>query len=100
MTTDGQNTNASATQILFTASGGASANLQFPALTVRLDRSNYFLWRGTVRSALEAYELESFLVPGNAPPTTLPPTTNSIVREPNPAFPVWNSKDKLILLWV
>ncbi|GFP98119.1 hypothetical protein PHJA_001956000 [Phtheirospermum japonicum] len=67
---------------------------------VRLDRSNYFLWRGTVRSALEANELESFLVSGNAPPTTLPPKTDSTFREPNPAFPVWNRKDKLILLWV
>lgn len=41
MSLDGQNTNASATQILFTAAGGASATLKFPALAVRLDRSNY-----------------------------------------------------------
>ncbi|GFP91711.1 hypothetical protein PHJA_001315100, partial [Phtheirospermum japonicum] len=42
---------------------------------------------------------KSFLVSGNAPPTTLPPKTDSTVCEPNPAFSVWSRKDKLILLW-
>ncbi|CAM8968933.1 unnamed protein product [Rhodiola kirilowii] len=100
MSIEGQNSNASASQILVTASGGASTNLQFPTLSIRLDRSNYFLWRGTIRSALEAYELESFLNSGNAPPSTLPPKEGSTICDPNPEFLVWNRKDKLILLWL
>ncbi|KAJ9552513.1 hypothetical protein OSB04_016558 [Centaurea solstitialis] len=86
--------------ILFTAAGGASATLQFPALAVRLDRSNYSLWRGTIRSALEAYELDSFLASGTAPSSTLPPKEGSTDSVPNPAFAIWKRKDRLVLLWL
>ncbi|CAM8945721.1 unnamed protein product [Rhodiola kirilowii] len=101
--------------ILATASTESDAshqNFHFPKLAIRLDRSNYSLWRSTVRSALEAFGLDSFLTDTSQPTPTvvipaIPPLdpANSSTAVPeqiiqNPDFAPWIKRDRLILLWI
>lgn len=93
---------SSSSQILVTASGGAAATLQFPTLAIRLDHTNYTMWKGTITSALEAYELDHHLVSANAPNKTIPPKPSSTTTEatPNPQYVSWKRNDRLVLLWL
>ncbi|KAG5069156.1 hypothetical protein JHK85_001533 [Glycine max] len=51
-------------------------SLQLPPITIKLDRDNYSLWRSTIISALETFELESFIL-SPAPPNETRITTTS-----------------------
>ncbi|KAL4579868.1 hypothetical protein LXL04_016036 [Taraxacum kok-saghyz] len=61
----------------------SSLNFQIPSIDIKLDRDNYSLWRSTIISALETFELETFeleafvLAPAPPPETiTVSPTGN------------------------
>ncbi|CAH9105646.1 unnamed protein product [Cuscuta epithymum] len=86
------------------STGSSTSLLQLPSINLRLDRTNYSLWRGTVCSALEAYDLDSCLNSVNTPPTTIidqPATsTTQATTKANPAYAAWIRKDRLILLWI
>ncbi|KAL5149582.1 hypothetical protein HKD37_13G036379 [Glycine soja] len=45
----------------------SNLNLQIPSINIKLERDNYSLWRSTIISALETFELESFIL-NPAPP--------------------------------
>ncbi|KAL4580085.1 hypothetical protein LXL04_016262 [Taraxacum kok-saghyz] len=79
-----------------------NSTFQIPSISIKLENSNYSLWRTTVISALETFDLESFVLAPNPPnetravhPATTPPTT-----EPNPEFQIWKKKDCYVLLWL
>ncbi|KAL4587347.1 hypothetical protein LXL04_000216 [Taraxacum kok-saghyz] len=73
-----------------------------PSISIKLEHENYCLWRSTIISALETFELESFVLAPNPPsetrhvaPSTVPPT-----MEPNPDYLLWKKRDRQILLWL
>ncbi|CAN0845740.1 Retrovirus-related Pol polyprotein from transposon RE1 [Linum grandiflorum] len=89
--------------LLTMAAASSSLTFQLLPITIKLDRDNYSIWRSTVLSALEMFELDSFVLA----PT--PPLETRIVvvadgadatTEPNPAYITWKRRDRLGLLWL
>lgn len=90
--------------LLGLAANSSSINFQIPSLSVKLGRDNYPLWRTTIISALETFDLENFVLAPNPPSETIsvpseaedvPPST-----APNPEFQTWKRKDRFVLLWI
>ncbi|KAL4575776.1 hypothetical protein LXL04_011862 [Taraxacum kok-saghyz] len=90
--------------LLGLATTSSPLNLQIPPLSIKLDRHNYSLWQTTIISALETFELDTFVLSPNPPAETIPvlpaaadapPTT-----APNPDFQLWKKRDRLVLLWL
>lgn len=77
-------------------------NLQIPSINIKLERENYSLWRSTIVSALETFDLESFILKPSPPPETKKITTaeGNATDEPNPDFAVWKKRDRFVLLWI
>ncbi|KAL4573553.1 hypothetical protein LXL04_020363 [Taraxacum kok-saghyz] len=46
--------------LLLGIASNSSLNFQIPSISIKLDRDNYSLWRSTIISALETFELETF----------------------------------------
>ncbi|KAM7516629.1 hypothetical protein LguiA_006212 [Lonicera macranthoides] len=65
------------------------------AITIKLDRSNFILWKAQLLPYLQGYNLERF-VTGSCP---CPPVKNSD-GSPNPAVADWLLLDKLLLGWI
>lgn len=90
----------------------ASTNLNFqiPPISIKLDCQNYSLWRTTIVSVLECFDLDSFILNPAPPPETItltapalqavdaPPVVPDPV--PNPDFVAWKKKDRFVLLWI
>ncbi|KAI3497290.1 hypothetical protein L1887_39793 [Cichorium endivia] len=92
MTSEFSSTSLSSSSILAMAANSTfSDSPQFPNIALRLDRTNYSLWRGTIYSALEAYDLVFCL-----DPTTIPPTT--IIDQPATATTPATRKQTQIML--
>ena len=64
---------------------------------IRLDRTNYSVWRVIVLAAVRAYDLEGYLlgtIP--SPPLMLPRTVLDPGDLPNPAFIQWQRLDQFL----
>ncbi|CAN1142502.1 Retrovirus-related Pol polyprotein from transposon RE1 [Linum perenne] len=89
---------------LLTMAKSSSSSLTFhiPPLTVKLDRDNFSLWRTTIVSALETFNLESFVFSPSPPQETrlIPGEDGTVTTEPNPAYVDWKQKDRYVLLWL
>ncbi|KAH1193046.1 Retrovirus-related Pol polyprotein from transposon RE1 [Glycine max] len=80
----------------------SNLNLQIPSINIKLERDNYSLWRSTIISALETFELESFIL-NPAPPMQIHIVNTSdgvSTTEPNPDFVLWKKHDRFVLLWI
>lgn len=51
-------------------------------------------------SALETFDLESFILAPNPPTETIVATDATAAPIPNPAYVAWKKKDRFILLWI
>lgn len=93
----------SAPSLLAQASTGA-VPFHLPQITIKLDRDNFSLWQSTITQALEAFDLESFILHPNPPPTTYLSSDSEEDSEPepkiNPTYTLWKKRDKLVLLWI
>lgn len=91
-------------QQLLAAANIASTNLNFqiPSISIKLDRENYSLWRTTIISPLETFDLESFILNPMPPPETISTTEESgtITTTLNPEFTAWKKRDHFVLLWI
>ncbi|KAL4563108.1 hypothetical protein LXL04_027141 [Taraxacum kok-saghyz] len=98
-------------QQLLAAANIASTNLNFqiPSISIKLDCTNYSLWRTTIISALECFDLDSFILNPSPPPETIPappadgeeqPAAVIGATIPNPDFVTWKKKDRFVLLWL
>ncbi|CAM8906934.1 unnamed protein product [Rhodiola kirilowii] len=90
--------------ILSAATTDKPTTLKLPSLQFRLERTNYSLWRHSIKAALTAYDLEDFIKPGLAPTEFLPLTPDPaapLATPPvNPNYGPWKKKDRLVLLWI
>lgn len=68
-----------------------NSSFQIPPLSIKLKTSNYCLWRTTIVSALETFDLESFVLDPKPPAETLTieraDATLTIVA--NPEYQLW-----------
>lgn len=84
-------------------SSANNSNMFLPNLQLKLDHKNFFLWKHTISTALEAFGLEKFLLSTSKPEMFTPsPTTDqrSSSTTINPDYTTWKQKDRLILLWL
>ncbi|KAL4558041.1 hypothetical protein LXL04_036237 [Taraxacum kok-saghyz] len=56
-----------------------------PQITIKLDRENFSLWRSTILSAVEAFDLESFILHPNPPAETY--LSSDSEEDNEPEFP-------------
>ena len=86
--------NSSSSLLTLANNNTSNLSLQLPPITIKLDRDNYSLWRSTIISALETFELESFILSPTPPRKTHITTTSDGVSipEPNPDFLLWKKK--------
>ncbi|CAH9104736.1 unnamed protein product, partial [Cuscuta epithymum] len=77
-------------------------NFQIPPIHLKLERENYSLWRSTIISVLETFDLESFILDPSPPSETHSVTDADGVStiEPNPDFALWKKRDRFVLLWI
>uniref|UniRef100_A0A803PMY8 Retrotransposon Copia-like N-terminal domain-containing protein n=1 Tax=Cannabis sativa TaxID=3483 RepID=A0A803PMY8_CANSA len=77
------------------AAPAALPNNNLLPLNLRLDRSNYPLWRSLVLAAVRAYNLDGHLLGTNPQPQR-----NLAGNTPNPAFQQWIRLDQFIMHWL
>ncbi|KAL5781189.1 hypothetical protein ACOSP7_006218 [Xanthoceras sorbifolium] len=65
------------------------------ALTVKLDNSNFLLWRQQVQAAVKGNRLFSFLDPEVSPPPKL--SSNGSISE---EYLDWEQQDQALLVWI
>ncbi|CAN1270978.1 Retrovirus-related Pol polyprotein from transposon RE1 [Linum perenne] len=80
----------------------SNPTFQAPPITIKLDRDNFSLWRSTVLSTLETFDLESHVLAPNPPSETriITTTEGASTTEVNPAYTDWKRSDRLVLLWL
>ncbi|CAM8974595.1 unnamed protein product [Rhodiola kirilowii] len=100
----GDTSSSTTSAILSAATTDTPMTLKLPTLQFRLERTNYSLWRHSIKAALTAYDLEDFIKPGLAPPEFLPftpdPAAPLATPSVNPTYGPWKKKDRLVLLWI
>ncbi|KAL5545398.1 hypothetical protein UlMin_005085 [Ulmus minor] len=65
-------------------------------LHVKLDRSNYVLWRSQMDNVIYANGFENFIEGLSVCPEKTDPTTGAV----NPEFVAWRRQDRLLLSWI
>ena len=65
-----------------------------PPVGVKLDRSNYVLWKSQVLPIVQAYDLEGFLFGTKTHPS------ESLGDSANPDFVHWHRLDQFLLSWL
>ena len=73
------------------------------ATTVKLDRSNFLLWRKQVLTSIRGNRLEGFISENqNIPEQYLSQarTDGSVERTENPAYVNWRAQDQTLLSWL
>ena len=81
-------------QTLAPMSWNPFSNSLTSSLTVKLDRSNFFVWKSQVVPTIIGHDLDEILFTNVSPPTTL------VTGAPNPGFLQWKRKDQLLLSWL
>ncbi|KAH6760097.1 hypothetical protein C2S51_017046 [Perilla frutescens var. frutescens] len=74
--------------------------LQGNVISIKLNESNYLLWKQQVLATLEGFGLEGFLTGERKCPESCVLGTLNEDIVPNPEFIAWNRQDKLIMSWL
>ena len=92
------------------ASSSLSKNLSSSILTftfttpIKLDRSNYTIWKSQILSVIRANNLEGFLDGSRTCPNQLLPdestSTNAAIISENHAYTIWKRQHQMILSWL
>ncbi|KAL4589565.1 hypothetical protein LXL04_002473 [Taraxacum kok-saghyz] len=79
-----------------------NSSFQILSINIKLETSNFCLWRTTIISALETLDLESFILHPNPPPKTITITQADAqpTVEANPDYLLWKKRDRYVLLWL
>ena len=74
------------------------------ATPLKLDRSNYTIWKSQILSAIRANDLEGFLDGSRTCPNQLLPgestSTEAAIISENSAYTAWKRQDQMILSWL
>ncbi|CAL1362271.1 unnamed protein product [Linum trigynum] len=65
-----------------------------PQLTVKLNPTNYLLWRAQINPLLRCNRLIGHI------DGTLPPPPLTVESQPNPAYATWYENDQVVLAWI
>ncbi|KAL4563316.1 hypothetical protein LXL04_027356 [Taraxacum kok-saghyz] len=78
------------------------SSFQIPLINIKLETSNFCLWRTTIISALETFELESFILNPQPPPETITTEREDAAPTvaPNLEYQLWKKRDRYVLLWL
>ncbi|KAL9689406.1 hypothetical protein QQ045_009791 [Rhodiola kirilowii] len=71
-----------------------ASSLQFPNLSIKLDRTNYYAWHRVILSTLEAFNLDSYVTESSQ---TKPEAADAMAMQ---AYLAWRQRDRLILVWL
>ncbi|KAH6776917.1 hypothetical protein C2S51_008229 [Perilla frutescens var. frutescens] len=74
--------------------------LQGQLISIKLDDTNYLLWKQQVMAVIEGFGLEKFLVGEESPPKKFIPGTSSDDVIENPEYVSWCKQDRLIVSWL
>ena len=67
-----------------------------PSTSIRLNRSNYNLWRSQILPTVRAYDLENYLLGTVTPPVKFVNNQSTV----NPAYSQWLRLDQFLLSWL
>ncbi|KAH9766800.1 retrovirus-related pol polyprotein from transposon RE1 [Citrus sinensis] len=70
---------------------------------IKLDRSNYLIWKSQILSSVRANELESVLDGSRICPDQFLSSTqgnSTVASRENPQFAVWRKQDQMLLSWL
>ena len=71
---------------------------------LKLDKSNYTIWKSQILLAIRANDLEGFLDGSHTCPNQLltgeSTSTNTAVISENPTYTTWKRQDQMILSWL
>lgn len=72
------------------------------SVTIKLNDSNYLLWKTQIESLLRSQKLLGFVNGQIPPPAEIIQATvdNVVVQAPNPRFEAWTCTDQLIKSWI
>lgn len=98
MTSSTQSSTMSASSSSTSSASNPSLSALCAAITVRLDRENYLLWKAHVVPTLHSFELIGY-IDGTctAPSKMIPAATADAEPVPNPAYAEWFRRDQLVL---
>ncbi|KAL4589563.1 hypothetical protein LXL04_002471 [Taraxacum kok-saghyz] len=73
-----------------------NSSFQIPSINIKIETSNFCLWRTIIISALETFDLESFILHPNPSPKTITVTQADVepTIEANPAYLLWKKRDR------
>ncbi|KAL9669574.1 hypothetical protein QQ045_007121 [Rhodiola kirilowii] len=71
-----------------------ASSLQFPNLSIKLDRVNYYAWHRVILSTLEACNLDSYVTESSQ---TKSEANDATAMQ---AYLAWRQRDQLILVWL
>ncbi|XP_020272045.1 uncharacterized protein LOC109847214 [Asparagus officinalis] len=88
-------------QLLVTTNSSSRLNFQIQSINVKLDRTDFSLWRNTVLLALQAFELEAHILTDDSSPQYKPQTVD-VTTPPgsNSEYITWRHCDRFVLLWL
>lgn len=107
-------TNTSNLLHLATTTNASTLNFHIPTINIKLDHNNYSLWRTTIISTLETFDLEDYVLNPKPPTETVDvaaiPATPATATSPivvvipattilNPEYVAWKRRDRFVLLW-
>ena len=67
-----------------------------PSASIRLNRSNYNIWRSQILPTVRAYDLENYLLCTVTPPVKFVNDQSTV----NPAYSQWLRLDQFLLSWL
>lgn len=89
------------------SSDGSSSSSQIQVVqpqnqlvTIKLNESNYLVWKHQILTAIKGYGLEAFITGSTAPPSRLIPGDSTDQLKVNPEFVVWQRQDQLLASWI
>ena len=83
---------------------GSSSISSFTFTTlIKLDRSNYMIWKSQILSSVRANDIEGFLDGSKICPSQFlddKPRSSSVDLRENPAYVTWKKQDQMLLGWL
>ncbi|CAA0819588.1 Unknown protein, partial [Striga hermonthica] len=87
----------------FANQNGAASQLVFPQsqlITLKLEDSNFLIWKQQILTAIRGYGLESFISATTSPPDRFITPEEGNLPMLNPEYDIWQRQDQLLASWI